>query len=658
MTLQLREFRRNQREWLQREPRYGIVSFIMKLDGWRSSLLTAGLALVGPSCDQAAAPAPGPIQVDSELSALERAAQWPNPSISTIISLQTIYTAKGQDRRGYEFFSSLHREHPDDPVFLAFTGVFGARSAQQEPLLDRVDWVQESIARLDEAVVLDDTLPRFLRAVTLARLPDRFEVADYAIDELDALLTREDSFLWSDAVSVQNRQALLRQGWQAMALAAQTAQRPELAQRAWARAGTSPARSGEPILGTNYSVDGAEGFRFAPPSIWSPLPWVHVAQGYDFGDIAFIETEAGLVVVDAGTHPGNAQRALDDVRSLGVTGPVHTVLLTHAHWDHIGGLDGVLEPGTQTIGQAKFAEELAIVNESGIDYTWFFGERTARTRPYGPLYDVVPDRLIDAPTALSIGGVDFMLHPVAGGETEDALLVELPESGLLFVGDAFMPYLGAPFVGEGSADGLLATIDTILGLEPSLLVHGHPPLTDAWTIEILPAFRDAMAEIRDHTLRGIIDGRDVAEIVRDAPFPELLREHPDAVIPVFVVRRPFIQRLHRARTGYWQSGGEGLTLATEDEWALAMDLLAGQDETRWVAAVTSLVSRGDLPLAWRFARRGLVAHPDSVALEALRLRALDGLREKYQQFNPFKFIVFSELADTPTAALACTDAQC
>ncbi|MEM9462346.1 MAG: MBL fold metallo-hydrolase [Myxococcota bacterium] len=637
----------------------------MKLMGWRSSsgswaciLFTAWLVLVGTSCDQATAPAPGSIQVDPELLALERAARWPNPAVATIISLQNVYTAKGQDRRGYEFFSSLHREHPDDPVFLAFTGVFGARSAQQEPLLDRVEWVEEAMARLDEAVALDDTLPRFLRAVTLARLPERFEVAPFAIDELDALLTREGSFLWSDAVSVQNRQALLRQGWQAMALAAQTAQRPELAQRAWARAGTSVARSGEPILGTNYSVDGDEGFRFAPPSIWSPEPGVHVAQGYDFGDIAFIETEVGLVVVDAGTHPGNAQRALDDVRSLGVTGPVHTVLLTHAHWDHIGGLDGLLEPGTQTIAQAKFADELAIVNEAGLDYTWFFGEQTARAQPYGPLYDVVPDRLIDVSTELSIGGVDFTLHPVAGGETEDALLIELPASGLLFVGDAFMPYLGAPFVAEGSADGLLATIDTILELEPSLLVHGHPPLTDAWTIEILPAFRDAMVEIRDHTLRGIIDGRDVAEIVRDAPFPELLREHPDAVIPVFVVRRQFIQRLHRARTGYWQPGGEGLTLATEDEWAVAMDLLAGHDEAQWVAAVTSLVSRGDLPLAWRFARRGLVAHPGSVALEALRLRALDGLRQKYQQFNPFKFIVFSELADTPTATLACTRAQC
>jgi glyoxylase-like metal-dependent hydrolase (beta-lactamase superfamily II) len=39
-----------------------------------------------------------------------------------------------------------------------------------------------------------------------------------------------------------------------------------------------------------------------------------------------------------------------------------------------------------------------------------------------------------------------------GGETPDALMVHLPASGLLFTGDALMPYLGVPFTAEGQTD--------------------------------------------------------------------------------------------------------------------------------------------------------------------------------------------------------------
>lgn len=626
---------------------------------YASFLLGALAAGAFAGCDQAASAPPPSVAVDPEIEALEQAARWPNREVGILVNLQNVYAAKGLHRRGHDFFSELSRREPGDGVLLALVGVFAARVALEEPLVQRVDWVEDAISTLDEAVAIDDNLPRFFRAVTLARLPDRFDAADEAIDELEFLLRNETSFIFTaDEVGEQTRQGLLRQGWQAVALAAQTAGDKARADEAWALAGSSPVSGNVPLIGTNYAVDGTDGFRFSQPLIWSPREWVHVAQGYDFGDIAFVETEEGLVLIDAGTQPENAAAALADVRALGVTGPVHTVILTHAHWDHIGGLAGVLEPGTRTIGQAKFAEELEIVNSSGVEYQWFFGERTRREEPYGPFYDVTPDRLIDTRTDITIGGVDFVLHPVSGGETEDALLIEIPQEGILFVGDAFMPYVGAPFVGEGTADGLIDTTEYIVGLQPNLLIHGHPPLTENWTAEVMEPFAASLRELRDHTTRGIIDGRSVAEIVRDAKLPALLQDHPHAVVPVFVVMEQFIQRLHRSRTGYWQPTGEGLALIAEDEWAVAMDMLAGAEEERWVAAISGLISRGDLRLAWRFARRGLLVHPQSIVLEALRVRALDGLRAKYQQYNPFKFIVFSELAGKSTRSLPCRGPEC
>jgi hypothetical protein len=45
----------------------------------------------------------------------------------------------------------------------------------------------------------------------------------------------------------------------------------------------------------------ADGFRFTLPRILRPEPGIQVAQGHDFGDLAFITTSDGVVAIDAGT---------------------------------------------------------------------------------------------------------------------------------------------------------------------------------------------------------------------------------------------------------------------------------------------------------------------------------------------------------------------
>ena len=47
---------------------------------------------------------------------------------------------------------------------------------------------------------------------------------------------------------------------------------------------------------------------------------------------------------------------------------------------------------------------------------------------------VKPDRLISERTSVVVGATEFVLIPVRGGETSDALMVHLPASGLLFTG--------------------------------------------------------------------------------------------------------------------------------------------------------------------------------------------------------------------------------
>ena len=97
----------------------------------------------------------------------------------------------------------------------------------------------------------------------------------------------------------------------------------------------------------------ADGFRFTSPRILRPEPGIQVAQGYDFSDLAFITTSDGVVAIDAGTTQDRVKAALGDLDPP-ADGAISHLILTHAHWDHIGGAGALRGPGTRVIAQAGF----------------------------------------------------------------------------------------------------------------------------------------------------------------------------------------------------------------------------------------------------------------------------------------------------------------
>lgn len=63
--------------------------------------------------------------------------------------------------------------------------------------------------------------------------------------------------------------------------------------------------------------------------------------------------------------------------------------------------------------------------------------------------------------------------------------------------------------------------------------------------------------------------------------------------------------------------------------------------TTFAAVVNDLVERGDAPMALRLADSGLRTYPASRPLQGARARALAMLQARYQQVNPFRFIIYS-----------------
>ena len=294
-----------------------------------STMAVALVSLIIPLVTTAGQAAERPLMRDVELEALEEAVRWPDADVPTVLALVGRFVAAGRNQDAYLYFQERARAAPDRALFLALEGFFQARSAGDVFILRRTAWVNAAVVKLDSAVGRDPGLPRYFRGLVLAELPARFDKADAAVADLQWVLDNKDRF------PVGLRRSVHR----GLARTYTTLGRDREAKAALERSGYPSLDPSLPIFTTDAWVTAKDGFRFRPPRLVEMAPRVYVAQGYDFADIAFVLTDAGVVAIDAGTTPANARAALGALRQVS-TQPITHVLVTHAHWDHIGGLTG------------------------------------------------------------------------------------------------------------------------------------------------------------------------------------------------------------------------------------------------------------------------------------------------------------------------------
>ena len=568
-----------------------------------------------------------PISSDRLLGSLKEAARWPGAERNTVVTLALSLVAARADEDGASYFKDLSERNPSDATAQALAGFFQVRAGHD---------LAAAVAKLDGAATIEPGLPQYFRGLALAEVlpgggPSGTELAaadaaraDQVIADLEFVLAARDQF----------PVLLLRAAHQGLARAYRALGRPQQAAEALRRAGLGPTATERKPTFTSFSVTARDGVRLSTPGTLRPAPNVHVAQSYDFGDFAFIETSAGVVAIDAGTSPDRVLAAMADL-GLKDHAPVSHLILTHAHFDHVAGAAAVLGPHTEVIASAQFPAEANRLRH-------YVPPELAGTSAT-PDSDIQPDRLISERTSLVVGDTEFVLIPIRGGETPDALMVYLPASGVLFAGDVLMPYLGVPFFAEGSPEGLLDTLRYIRELAPRQLIEGHTTLTENFTIEAVAGLEPALTELHEFALARIGGNMPLPHILDVGYLPASLRDHPPSVVPYLVTRDNFIARLYHQRTGYWQPDGHGLDPRSQEEKAEALDLLAGKRAEAFVIAAATLAGQGDLELALEILTPGLLRHPDSGELADLRQAVLVRLMEQRQLLDPFGFIVYAQL---------------
>jgi glyoxylase-like metal-dependent hydrolase (beta-lactamase superfamily II) len=588
------------------------------------------------------------------LKAVNSAAPPRDPEL--LFLLMAGYSNANLQGEGAEFFAARLKEFDSrltatqKALYLSAIGLLRAQHASSISLLHRIGYVKETISILEQAKQLTGGqvfVVNWIAGIVHAQLPRQFDQRKAAEAELGWCLENADKAPHAGWL----REIYYHLGELAVAEGEQTKAQDYL------------RRSGykdfdRPItLMTPFSEEVASGHTFSPQRISEIVPGrVYVLSGFEFTEYYFVVSDdrQELIGIDAGTRPDSAKTAYEALRAYAPNLPeLTTVFITHSHWDHVGGHKyfRALSPRLQFYARDNYGEEIArSAAAPSVFGKVFFGERFS-------LDDVLsfkPDLTIDRRTELKIGGTRIELIPVQGGETHDAMLVHLPDQGVMFVGDFIMPYLGAPFVQEGDLQGLLDAIDIVVQRNPRYLLHGHEPLTRNFASgAMLAQLKTDLVWLRDQVLGAMRRGDERGAIHQANLIPPgLLNDQPDVYQPYLIMREHVIDRLYHQNGGYWQPDGQGLEhLTRADQAELLVDYL-GVSERQLVKTVERLTADGKYELAAsllessgdRFARSESVTN-------AKRLIYLK-LMEKHQNTDPFKFIIYSAKIGEQTPQIA------
>ena len=256
-----------------------------------------------------------------------------------------------------------------------------------------------------------------------------------------------------------------------------------------------------------------------------------------------IETPEGSILINAGMA-FEAPVHLRNYEELSAgAGSIRYVITTQGHIDHVGGVQFFRDrnPGLQYIAHANNPEhqdyEKRLARYRGNRAAFRFGDRFREDYHYyeenGFAFPArhqppTPDITFEDRYEFTLGGLDVVLIHAKGAETNDSLVVWLPQHEICFTGNLFgCPWGHFPNLitvrGDRYRDALTcaAAAQTVHDLGASMILYGHhgPVVGKELIREELTVWRDATLYVHDATVKGMNEGKSVHELMQEIELP-------------------------------------------------------------------------------------------------------------------------------------------
>jgi len=162
----------------------------------------------------------------------------------------------------------------------------------------------------------------------------------------------------------------------------------------------------------------------------------------------WLESDKGVVLIDAQMLRSDAELLATLIASSGK--PVKGAIITHAHFDHYGGLNLLREKlgDFPVYTTQKTADGFKPNHTNALTWT---------PDVHGDNFDAVlveADQIVESGETIEIAGIALKIDDIGAGEAENHIVIYQPDENILFTGDATF-HQGHFYLGEGRSEGVL-----------------------------------------------------------------------------------------------------------------------------------------------------------------------------------------------------------
>ena len=330
---------------------------------------------------------------------------------------------------------------------------------------------------------------------------------------------------------------------------------------------------------------------------------VYGAEFMGYSNFGFIETDNGIVVVDAGWFPTPTANAYALLREQ-TDKPIIAVIYTHLHMDHYGGIQAMLPSDasgnipiygpadwqdTIAMGQSvthratlrRAFMQMGIPIPEGLEGTVGNGIGPSPRLESNDALSYPPTIEISEKVSITIDGVDLEIFP-AEGDVPEHLWVWLPEERVLFSGDSpphgvFPAVETARFEMGRDPNKMMAAVQKTIDLDPLAIVPGHSSIISNHSEirELMTLTRDTIQFLIDQVDRFYLTNRSVDDLLNTINLPPAVAQHPQ-LQPYYHRWEWMMQQRFTKRAGFIDDWMDYLTHNAYDEAARLIPALGGR----------------------------------------------------------------------------------